>query len=320
MFLFFQGFCMIKITVVVPVYNLGLYLLPSIESLSNQTLNNDEFEVLFVNDGSTDDSTSIIQKYAKCNYRIINQENGRIGAALNNGIRSATGEYVLFLDGDDALSSTALATIWDASNRNNLDILFYGMKKKMSDNSTRSMRTYCDEECNKVMSPESYLKSCPLTLNCHYTYKRDFLIRNNLFFVEKVLHEDSEFILRACSVATRIMNITDVLYYHIDRSCSITNTYTKQRLLDLSKMIRHMLNYSIERKNTSIASSLFYYNSMCFNSALKIYRMLSHEDKIVCRETITQLRKDVIFVMLRSRFPKYIIEGIILNLLWDAIF
>ena len=99
---------MVKISVIIPVYNVENYLEESLDSIINQTFT--DLEIICVNDGSTDNSPSILNNYANKDSRIniINQENKGLSAARNSGLDVATGDYIYFFDSDDILELTAL--------------------------------------------------------------------------------------------------------------------------------------------------------------------------------------------------------------------
>ena len=103
---------MVKISVIIPVYNVEKYLKESLESVVNQTLN--DIEIICIDDGSTDSSPSILKEYQNNDERfiIINQENSGPGAARNRGIKEAKGKYTYFLDSDDYLELDALGWFW----------------------------------------------------------------------------------------------------------------------------------------------------------------------------------------------------------------
>ncbi|MCH5675989.1 glycosyltransferase family 2 protein [Streptomyces gilvus] len=116
----------IKVSVIIPVYNPGKYIQPCIDSLVRQTLPADEFEVLFVNDGSTDDTPEKLEALAKehPHFRVISIPNsGWPGKPRNIGVGEAKGEYVQFLDQDDYLASDALRRLYDMGHRNGSDIV-----------------------------------------------------------------------------------------------------------------------------------------------------------------------------------------------------
>lgn len=111
------------VSIIMPVYNAQRYLRETVESVMAQTFQ--EFEVLAVNDGSTDESLKILQEYAEQDerIRIIDKENSGVSDTRNVGIAQAKGEYLAFLDADDLLSPEYLAVMADAAQRTGADML-----------------------------------------------------------------------------------------------------------------------------------------------------------------------------------------------------
>lgn len=118
---------MIKLSYIVPVYNCENYISQCIDSLYNQNLNTNEFEVIIINDGSTDNSENIILKYTKINKNIIyqKQKNQGLSVTRNVGMSIAKGEYIQFVDSDDYLEPETMDKILSAAIENNLDILTF---------------------------------------------------------------------------------------------------------------------------------------------------------------------------------------------------
>lgn len=119
-----------KISIVVAVYNIESYLNQCLDSLINQTIK--DIEIICVNDGSTDNSQNIINEYSKKDSRIkvINQDNKGISAARNAGIDAATGEYLLFIDGDDYIDLDLCEKCLNFINSKKVDTIFMGYYRK----------------------------------------------------------------------------------------------------------------------------------------------------------------------------------------------
>ena len=117
---------MIAITVIIPVYNGEKTISETLESVLKQTYNN--FEIVIVNDGSTDTTQVILNDYAEQDSRIkvISQKNSGVSAARNNGIVHSEGKYVCFLDADDMYSKTFLEKMYEKITKNNMDICYCG--------------------------------------------------------------------------------------------------------------------------------------------------------------------------------------------------
>ncbi len=116
----------VKVSVIVPVYNVEKYLSACLNSCVNQTLNDTEF--ICVNDGSTDNSLHILEEFAAVDHRIkiINKSNGGLSSARNAGLREACGEFVMFLDADDYLAPMACERVWCETLEAPTDIIIFG--------------------------------------------------------------------------------------------------------------------------------------------------------------------------------------------------
>ena len=112
---------LIRVSVIVPIYNVKAYLKECLDSLERQTLNG--IEVIMVNDGSTDGSELIAAEYSERNpnFRLLNRENGGLSAARNTGLESAQGKYVYFLDSDDFLADNAMELLYSKAESEDLD-------------------------------------------------------------------------------------------------------------------------------------------------------------------------------------------------------
>ncbi len=118
------------ISIIVPVYNIESYLPRCLETISKQTYQN--LEIILIDDGSTDSSGSICDKFAKKDHRakVIHQQNAGPSGARNTGMAYASGEYLMFVDGDDYLHTDAVNTLWDAINSGlQYDMAIGGFKK-----------------------------------------------------------------------------------------------------------------------------------------------------------------------------------------------
>ena len=104
-----------KVSVVIPVYNCEEYLESCVESLMKQTMDKDDFQIVFVNDGSSDNGGAICEKAAKehSNITYFLKENGGVSSARNKGIELSEGKYILFLDADDTLTEDTLKSIYE---------------------------------------------------------------------------------------------------------------------------------------------------------------------------------------------------------------
>ncbi|CAM5596386.1 glycosyltransferase family 2 protein [Streptomyces canus] len=183
-----------KVSVIIPVYNPGKYIKPCIDSLLRQTLPSDEFEVLFVDDGSTDDTPAELDALAKehPHFRVIHIPNsGWPGKPRNIGVSEAAGEYVQFLDQDDYLASDALRRMYDMGHRNGSDIVI-GKVASNFRGVPHGVFRVDREKCS--------LKDAPLydSLTPHKMFRVEFLRENNIAYPEgKRRLEDQLYMMEA---------------------------------------------------------------------------------------------------------------------------
>ena len=210
-----------KVSVIVPVYNTGEFLRKCLDSILNQTLK--EIEIICINDGSTDNSFSILQEYKQKDSRIIvlTQENKGAGNARNAGLNIAKGEYLSFLDSDDYFSRTTLRKTYNKAIKNNADIIIFDTKN--FDNSTGKC---CDapwrfnrENFPRVF-PFSY-KNMPESIFkafCHEPwnkiFRREFITAKGISFQEIRRGNDIFFTWSAMISAIKIDIIDEPLVYY----------------------------------------------------------------------------------------------------------
>jgi poly(ribitol-phosphate) beta-N-acetylglucosaminyltransferase len=205
----------VKVSVIVPVYNPGPYIGDCIDSLLRQSLPHDEYEVVFVDDGSTDETPARLDALAAehRHVRVIHQENsGWSGRPRNVGIAAAEGEFVMFLDNDDYLGDEALERMYDYGTANGADVVVGKMAGK-----GRPVPLELFRENNPRATVEDALLVDSLTP--HKMVRREFLDRIGLRFPEgRRRLEDHVFMIEAYLRADNVSVLSDyVCYYHVRR-------------------------------------------------------------------------------------------------------
>ncbi len=179
-----------KISVIVPVYKVEEFLPQCLDSILAQTLT--EMEIICVNDGSPDNSLKILEEYAKKDDRIviINQKNGGLSSARNTGIKSATGEYIGFVDSDDWIEPDFYHNLYQAAKEHNADIVgtgFYSVKNN------KKKLSYFVTETKTALTPEEKFKIFKMPKNnfvWNKIYKKDMICKQDLFFPIGMTYED----------------------------------------------------------------------------------------------------------------------------------
>lgn len=210
-----------KFSVVVPVYNVEVYLTDCLQSLLTQDFA--DFEVICINDGSTDHSREILSEWESKlpQMKVIDRANGGLSAARNTGLAAATGDYVVFVDSDDWVESSILSRL--AEETRDEDMLCYACRKSDSGTTDTLLPERTDgwSYYNRHALEHREVAFVCVWQRC---YRREFLIDNSLYFREGILHEDNEFTPRACLYAKSIKVIPDVLYNYRVRPGSIMTT------------------------------------------------------------------------------------------------
>lgn len=204
---------MVKVSVIVPVYNVARFLTQCIDSLVNQTLK--DIEIICVNDGSTDDSLKILQKYADADSRVkvLNQNNMGVGGARNTGLAFANGEYIGFVDPDDWVDLDWYEKLYSTALGTGADIVRATTMMEFPDGS--------QQECEF----NNLLRDCVhnkrnLGKNEHFVviwngiYKRQLLFENHLNFMIGFVHEDVPFQTKTFYYADKIVPFTGVMYHY----------------------------------------------------------------------------------------------------------
>lgn len=227
-------------SIIAPVYNVQNYLDKCIESVNDQKFK--DYELILIDDGSTDKSKAICDFYA-CKYQrivCVHQENAGLSEARNTGIRKAKGEYIVFLDSDDMLSKNALHNLYEVIQKNNEPDWVISRRETLIDGEEKvsaCQYVFEEEKFMKLSRAELYreiqkFSDCLLGVWI-FTVKRVYLINENLFFYPKILHEDEEWVPRLFFSKGQIAFNNSFLYvYRMERKGSITAGVNVKRMFD----------------------------------------------------------------------------------------
>lgn len=232
------------VSIIIPVYNVEAYLPACIDSLLNQTYPN--LEIICVDDGSTDASPAVLQASAQRDQRIrvLTQENAGAGAARNRGLDTASGEYVIFVDGDDRIALTTVEDCIKQALAMDADIVCFGFRKVRkpgNDLETISSFEYepgsfaADDHLNSFFAENSHRKEKLNTATMGKLYRRSLLEQHRIRF-RLAVFEDTPFLLEAAYHAKKIARIPGALYEYFIREKSATERSTTGALVSTEKI------------------------------------------------------------------------------------
>lgn len=216
------------ISIIVPVYNGERYLAECIDSVLGQTFA--DWELIIVDDGSTDGSGAIADRYCRHDdrIRVIHRVNGGMSVARNTGIESVSGEYVYFLDCDDILHPEALALLFDAIETNKADMAIAGAVLGSS-YSPKRLGKVCFRNMNPIeVVKDSLYQRGILHAPWGKIYKKTIL--DKVRFTKGLCYEDLDFFYRYSLLCDKIAVSYEKLYFYRQHPSSIMHTWTGQRL------------------------------------------------------------------------------------------
>lgn len=280
-----------KVSVVIPIYNVEQYLEECLESIVNQTLK--EIEIVCVNDGSTDNSLDLVERYAEKDNRIavISKYNDGLSSARNRGMSEAHGKYLYFMDSDDILAQDALRQLYESAEADKLDMIlfcadsFFETKQLELDNSTY-ISYYRRNNVDGVVSGEELISSYLTNNNFKASvplqfYNREFLTGTRIQFMEKVIYEDELFSALILSEARRLRVCSERFYKRRVRSSStMTSNKPCKRFESLYVISLNLLIAASGHANSGKIHDFFVRRGKSFyNTAKEEYKKLSDAER-----------------------------------------
>ncbi len=213
-----------KISVIIPVYNAENYLRKCLQSVCEQSLK--DLEIICINDGSTDNSQEILERFAAKDTRIkiIKQNNAGLSATRNKGILLAKGEYLGFVDADDWINPDFYNTLYTAADNKNADVALGGIIC-VKDDSQKPLIWH--KKSQSAVKPVEKFKLCKLPAYNYVVnkiYRRDFILQNKFLFAEGVYYEDMLWSCPVIFAANVVVSAPNATYYYRQNPVSITNT------------------------------------------------------------------------------------------------
>lgn len=299
-----------KLSIVIPAHNVDAYISKCIHSCLNQDINSEDYEIVIINDGSTDNTLEIIQNFERCfqNFTIVSQENLGTGIARNVGLSRAKGEYIWFIDADDWISPNCLSNI--LKKLSEIDILAMGCVR-VSDNFEDFQENVTKN--SQISNGIDLLKKNKFKVPVHlYIFRKDFLIKKALLF-QPFLFEDLEFTPRALYLAQTLKVYDNLVYFRYNRPGSFMNTPNPKQSFDLLNIA---LNFeSFNSKFVNKKHKFIFYNLIAVTVNNSIFYSLKTTNKVQKDFRLYLYKNKSIYkYLLSARIIKYKIEGLLFYL------
>lgn len=285
---------MIKLTVVVPAYNVEKYISKCLESLVNQTYN--ELEILVINDGSSDETEKIVKEFENKykNLKLLNKINGGLSSARNYGINFAKGEYITFVDGDDYLDKKTYEDVMEKLIYEKSEMAIFSYKKIFKNKIKKiklNKKLYSENFLRKIFSKSDEAS----IIVCNKIFKKSIIIQNKIYFENKAYFEDTGFIFRYLYFVKKISIVNEPFYNYIQRKGSITKKLnkiifsSKKNTLEIIKKFykerSEYENYKLEIRDMELRMELYILNK-ALESKQKYKFLLYWKDIIKTKITL----------------------------------
>jgi len=283
---------MVKVSIIIPVYNVEKYLEDCLKSVINQSLK--DIEIICVNDGSTDRSFDILNKYAVMDNRITvinNSKNYGLSYSRNQGIQYSHGEYIYFLDSDDMITQEAMEELYNISKQDALDAVFFDamlifeteeLKKKFAGYNGERNKEYSGIFVGQDLFVHFIQNRDWMSIVQRQFWRREYLLNNDLNFYEGILHEDELFSFKALLKANRVCCIKKKYFIRRLRENSImTTTLSKKNLEGLFVSYCQMLAFwQASKFNEKTNVAVEFHLSALYKRVKAIYKSICNTEDI----------------------------------------
>ena len=302
----------LKLSIIIPAYNSEKFIEKCLYSCLHQDISHDDYEIIVVDDGSTDNTRNIVlsmkEKYNNIIY--IYQENAAQGAARNNGLSKAKGKYIWFVDSDDWIAEYCLGTIIERLEKDMLTAILVGHATKYS----TELSKWENFDDKKICTGKELINKNKFYISPTYAiWEKFYLTTNNIKFIERIFHEDSEICPKIYYNAPQIGFMNKVCYFVYPNLDSTTRKINPKRAFDLIRVIDSISQFNQEITEKNIKKSIYNYTSLLINASLYNSYSLSKKEKKSLNKAWCK-NKTLFNNLIKSNKPKYKIEGILFKL------
>ena len=264
---------MIKVSVIIPVYNVENYLRRCLDSVTNQTLK--DIEIICVNDGSTDSSRAILEEYAPKDDRFIciDQKNSGICVARNTGLEIVKGEYTAFLDSDDYIEDCFYEKLYNTAKKHNADIACASVQR-INDKKKRTLFEYKEEIAADDVKTKYELANYPK--HCYVwnkIYKTDSLKKSGIKFEQGVVYEDMLFTPDVLESLGTLVTVPGINYYYWKQANSLIRSISDKSRADKIINKTHLLDKCRKYNVTTDEKDKFIMKKEIFFLGIKLIKI-----------------------------------------------
>ena len=294
----------IDLSIIIPVYNVEKYIRQCLNSVFNQGMKDENYEIIIINDGTQDHSIEVIQDIINQhkNITLISQKNQGVSIARNNGIEKASGKYILMLDSDDLLVENTLSVLLEKALTSKVDLIVANYIEMTDEeilinkNKTLFSSDFTEKTGEQLLLEDLNPRECYLWRTI---YRRDFLNKENISFIPGIIFEDIPFVHICYLKARKCLTTHQLLYiYRRGNQPSATYNFTEEKAKDLSIAISKLwemtnikdLNSKIRRKlqdDTFVTFSILMYAI--------VYNIDNTRERLFIINNLKQLIPDIQF-------------------------
>ncbi|MDT0198985.1 MULTISPECIES: glycosyltransferase [unclassified Acinetobacter] len=278
-----------KLSVVVPMYNVEDYIERCLISLIKQNIELDTYEIIIINDGSLDDSVNIVKKYQEKykNIVLIEKLNGGLSSARNIGLLNAKGDYIWMVDSDDSIKENCLKDLLNYAYKNEIDFLSFPMNDIYCEKVVLS--NIHNKPNDKVVTNLDYINNYQVEYSaCCFMVRKNILESYKIQFIEGILHEDIDFVIRLLEFCPRVSSFNfmgGVYNYFVGRPESITTTKNYKKYCKSLESFYISIGFLQSKYPTTSegyaqAAQLFINNMKCYALSYLLYYPLPYKDRM----------------------------------------
>ena len=289
---------MFKVAVIIPIYNMELFLRDAIDSVINQTIGFDNIQLILVNDGSNDKSPEIMEEYASKYGNVVSihmpEKSGAAGKPRNEGIKRVDAEFIMFLDPDDFYDSKALEKMYNTAKEQDVEIVTANYRYANEDGSLWNKSVFDEERFKSFKFSEENFSDSFYVWNsgsCNKIFSSNLIKNNNIEFLVGVPAEDAYFTYAALLSTSAAYYLSDTIHYYRRRNKMGTLSVSWDRSLTYFKNISYAYKkiYDLFVEKNKISLFRYFYSKTLTSVFYKITdtKIMNDEEK---KEAIKELR------------------------------